>query len=345
MPIETIFWKRGVVRLIDQRQLPEKLLYRTCRTVPQLWRAIRTLQVRGAPALGVAGALGVVLGVWRRRYRSAHTLAADVRRISRYLKSARPTAVNLGWALERMGRVAVTSDGSSPQCLKQLLFDEAHAILQEDKEVCRRLGRNGLALLKKSDTVLTHCNAGGLATADYGTALGILFAAKARGWNLKVIVDETRPLLQGARLTCWELLREGVDATLIADSMAASLMKAGRIQKVIVGADRIARNGDTANKIGTYSLAVLARAHRIPFIVAAPISTFDFSIRSGREIPIEMRRPDELTEFCGRRVAPKGIQVHNPAFDVTPYRYISAFVTEVGVIKPPFSRSLAKVVP
>jgi methylthioribose-1-phosphate isomerase len=335
--LETVGWvgdaATGFVRLIDQTVLPGEFTRIACRDVLVLWEAIRSLRVRGAPAIGVAAAYGMVLGAQR----GLQGPEGDVRRAadetSAYLRTSRPTAVNLFWALDRMGRVA-RECGLSQGALLDRLLDEAHAIAAEDKAMCRAIGRHGADLLGDGGGVLTHCNAGGLATADYGTALAAIFTAHEQGKKLQVFADETRPLLQGARLTAWELRRRGVPVTLICDNMAAQVMREGRVQAVIVGADRIAANGDTANKIGTYGLAVLARAHAIPFYVAAPSSTFDLSIPTGDHIPIEQRDPREVTHAFGRATAPEGVGVYNPAFDVTPARLIAAIITEKGRIQP-----------
>jgi methylthioribose-1-phosphate isomerase len=315
----------GSLRLLDQTRLPAELAYRDCRTVEDVWSAIRSLCVRGAPAIGVAAAYGVVLGV-----REDGPLEAANR-----LRTSRPTAVNLFWALDRMGRVAAVLPPALPRDeLARRLLDEARRIDDEDRRTCRAIGAAGADLVAEGVGVLTHCNAGGLATAEYGTALAVLFTAAERGRRFEVFVDETRPLLQGARLTAWELQQAGIDSTLICDSMAAQVMKEGRVQMVIVGADRIAANGDTANKIGTYGVAVLARHHGIPFHVAAPSSTFDLSLSCGDDIPIEQRDPREVTHGFGRQTAPDGIGVYNPAFDVTPAELISGIVTEHGIIRP-----------
>lgn len=313
--LEWIGDERGHLRLIDQTRLPTELVYRDCRSAEDVWEAIRTLRVRGAPAIGIAAAYGVVLGLQSRP--DALATVCD------YLATSRPTAVNLFWALDRMRR-----------CGPGQFLSEARAIEEEDRRMCRAIGRHGASLLADGSGVLTHCNAGGLATADYGTALAVIFTAHEQGKRLQVFADETRPLLQGARLTAWELLQRGVEVTLLCDSMAAQVMKEGRIQAVIVGADRIAANGDTANKIGTYGVAVLARAHGIPFHVAAPSSTFDLTLATGAGIPIEQRAAEEVTHGFGRQTAPAGVKVYNPAFDVTPASLIASIVTEKGVIAP-----------
>jgi methylthioribose-1-phosphate isomerase len=325
----------GFVRLIDQTLLPTRLEYRECRTMEEIWEAIRTLRVRGAPAIGIAAAMGVILGMQRFEDRTRGAYARRLKEVTSYLATSRPTAVNLFWALERMERhVQKQVDEYPPTQLTRCLLDEALAIEEEDRQMCRAIGRAGAHLVGEGQGVLTHCNAGGLATADYGTALAILFTAAERGHKFQVFADETRPLLQGARLTAWELQQRGIDVSLICDNVAAQVMKEGRIQLVIVGADRIAANGDTANKIGTYGVALLAQAHGIPFYVAAPSSTFDLRLPTGDAIPIEQRDGREVTHGFGTQTAPEGVKVYNPAFDVTPARLIAGIVTEKGVIQP-----------
>ncbi len=343
MPVETINWKKGKVVYIDQRALPHHLKYAACGDVRTLWRAIKRLEIRGAPAIGIAGALGAVLGVKDSKAKTFDKFFKDLRRVTGYLASSRPTAVNLFWALARMERVAKENEDRPVGRIKEALLEEALRILDEDKRSCRRMARHGSHLVKSGDTILTHCNAGGLATADYGTALGVLFEAKRRGKRIRVYVDETRPLLQGARLTTWELMHEGIDTTLICDNMAASLMAKGMIDRIFVGADRIAANGDAANKIGTYSLAVLAKYHGVPFYVVAPVSTFDFSMKSGRDIPIEERDGNEVRTVLGKFTAPRNVKVYNPAFDVTPNVLITAIVTEKGIFRKPYIKSLKKL--
>jgi methylthioribose-1-phosphate isomerase len=314
----------GYLRLLDQTLLPTQLAYRDCRNVEDVWEAIRNLRVRGAPAIGVAAAFGVVLGL------QSDKSLPGLREITNYLRTSRPTAVNLFWALERMeGRATV-----NPNEWPQSLLDEAFAIQNEDAAMCRAIGLHGAALIQQGQGILTHCNAGALATSEYGTALAVLYTAAEQGKQFHVFADETRPLLQGARLTAWELQQAGIDVTLICDSMAAQVMREGRVQLVIVGADRIAANGDTANKIGTYGVAVLAKAHGIPFYVAAPSSTFDLTLQTGDQIPIEERDPREITDSFGKRTAPEGVRVYNPAFDVTPAELITGIVTENGLIQP-----------
>ena len=334
---DTLSWvgdaATGHLRLIDQTRLPTSFEEIDCREVPVVWEAIKTLRVRGAPAIGIAAAYGAVIAARSRGTDDLETVRRAFAEGSAHLRTSRPTAVNLFWALDRLARVAEGPADSGADLLERLLA-EARAIESEDRATCRAIGRNGAPLLVSGQGVLTHCNAGGLATADFGTALAPIFVASEEGKAVRVFVDETRPLLQGSRLTAWELVRRGIPALLICDNMAAQVMKEGRVQTVIVGADRIAANGDTANKIGTYSVAVLAKAHGIPFYVAAPRSTFDFSLSNGDAIPIEQRDPREVTHGFGRETAPEGIEVYNPAFDVTPARLIAGFITEAGVLTP-----------
>jgi methylthioribose-1-phosphate isomerase len=330
--IEWVGGADGFLRLLDQTQLPAATSYRDCHGVGEVWEAIRALRVRGAPAIGVAAAYGVVIGV----------RCQPIAEVTAYLRTSRPTAVNLFWALDRMERRFRALDGED--ALRQLL-DEAHAICAEDAATCRAIGHAGAHLIRDGMGVLTHCNTGGLATAEYGTALAVMFTAAAEGRRFRVFADETRPLLQGARLTMWELQQHGLDATLICDNMAAQVMKEGRVQLVIVGADRIAANGDTANKIGTYGVAVLAKHHGIPFYVAAPVSTFDLSLPGGDAIPIEQRDPREVTHGFGRQTAPEGVAVYNPAFDVTPHALISGIITERGLIAPVNTETVRAITP
>jgi len=334
--IETLHWvgdEDGFLRLIDQTQLPADCREIECRTVEQVWEAIKQLRVRGAPAIGIAAAYGLCLGM--QRWADKPGWPERLQQVAEYLASSRPTAVNLCWALERLRAAARAVPASvSLTEVRQALLREARAIHEEDRAMCHAIGAHGAQLLTDGQGVLTHCNAGGLATAEYGTALSVFFTAQDQGKRVHVYVDETRPLLQGSRLTAWELLQRGIDATLICDSMAAQVMREGKVQAVITGADRIAANGDSANKIGTYSLAVLARAHGIPFYIAAPSSTFDLKLATGDGIPIEERAPEEITHGFHRQTAPDGIRVYNPAFDVTPAEYIQAIITERGVITP-----------
>ncbi|MFA5180941.1 MAG: S-methyl-5-thioribose-1-phosphate isomerase [Syntrophales bacterium] len=349
--IRTVYWENDAVVFIDQRLLPGAETYVISRDYRQIAAAIKDLSIRGAPAIGVAAALGIALGVRHSRAASLTALQADFEIICTAFSQTRPTARNLFWAIEGM-RQCFREACAAPQSqinncgeqalnsLKQSLIAEACRICGEDIAINRKIGAYGETLIANGDNILTHCNAGALATAGYGTALGVVRAAWEAGKHIHVYVDETRPVLQGARLTAWELIREGIPATLITDNMSGFLMKQGRIQKIIVGADRIAANGDAANKIGTYSVAVLARAHKIPFYVAAPLSTFDGAIKTGKDIPIEKRDPAEVTSCQGVVLAPRGISVYNPAFDVTPHRYITAFVTEKGLIHPPFRKTV-----
>lgn len=338
MPVETIRWKDGLdgcAELVDQTLLPTEFVYVECHSPEEMWEAIKVLRVRGAPAIGVAAAMGLVLGVRDSDAADFDGFMEDLREVKDCLATSRPTAVNLFWALDRMERTARENAALSVPELKQRLLDEALEILAEDRRVCRAIGRNGAELLSDGDTVLTHCNAGGLATADYGTALAVMFAAVEAGKRISAFADETRPLLQGARLTTWELKQAGIPVTLICDSMAAQVMKEGRVDAVVVGADRIAANGDAANKIGTYGLSIVAAHHGVPFYVAAPASTFDLSLDNGSQIPIEERDPEEITEWGDRTIAPDGINVYSPAFDVTPAAHIAAIITEKGVIEGP----------
>ena len=338
---ETLQWigdADGYLRLIDQTLLPNELKQIECKDKETVWEAIKMLRVRGAPAIGIAAAYGFVIGI---RDQSGD-LGQQVCQVADYLASSRPTAVNLFWALDRMRGVFDSVSDRPVDEIRLRLLQEARAIHEEDRQMCHAIGRHGAALIQNASGVLTHCNAGGLATAEYGTALSVFFTAQDQGKSLHVYVDETRPLLQGSRLTAWELLQRQIPATLICDSMAAQVMKEGKIQAVVTGADRIAANGDSANKIGTYGVAVLAKAHNIPFYIAAPSSTFDLSIAGGDDIPIEQRDPQEVSHAFGRQTAPTGFEVYNPAFDVTPADLISAIITENGVITPVDRLSIAK---
>ena len=346
--VETLLWVGhvdGCVRMVDQTLLPVEFTEIDCRDVETVWEAIKMLRVRGAPAIGIAAAYGVCVGLKTVAGGDEAAFFARLEEVADYLASSRPTAVNLFWALDRMKAKAAGLRGKKPVAeIAAELLAEARAIHEEDRRMCRAIGRHGAELLADGQGVLTHCNAGGLATADYGTALAVFFAAAESGKRLHIYADETRPLLQGARLTTWELMQRGIDVTLICDSMAAQVMREGRIQAVVTGADRIAANGDAANKIGTYSAAVLAAAHNIPFYVAAPTSTFDLSLATGDEIPIEERDPREITHPLGRQAAPDGVRVYNPAFDVTPARLIKALICEKGIIEPVTTERVAEVV-
>ena len=333
----TIEWADGKVVMIDQRRLPLEEAYVECGTVEEVARAIETMVIRGAPAIGIAAAMGVALGVLN--LKPSADLTIEYSKIAKRLERTRPTARNLFWALERMDRVFRMSRPLPLADLKKRLVEEALTIEREDERICRRIGANGAALVKDGDTVLTHCNAGGLATAGYGTAVGVIRAAWEGGKKISVLVDETRPFLQGARLTAWEMEKIGVPYRVVTDNMAGWLMQRGEVSLAVVGADRIVRNGDTANKIGTYTVAVLCRENAIPFYVAAPLSTFDFSLADGSGIPIEERPAAEVREVNGRLIVPPAAAVRNPAFDVTPVRYITAFITEEGIVRPPFDKT------
>lgn len=324
----------GELILLDQTVLPLELRELRLHSVDEVWEAIKMLRVRGAPAIGCAAAYGVVIGLQSFGGETRPVFDAQLTEVADYLAESRPTAVNLFWALDRMRAVAFRESTIPSAALLTRLLEEAQAIEREDRDMCAAIGRHGAALLPDSVGVLTHCNAGGLATAGDGTALAIMFEAAAQGKQIHVYADETRPLLQGARLTTWELMQRNVPVTLICDSMAGWVMKEGRVQAVITGADRIAANGDSANKIGTYSVALLAKAHGIPFYIAAPSSTFDLSIETGEKIPIEERAASEITHGFGKQTAPTGVAVYNPAFDVVPASCIAGIVTELGVIAP-----------
>ncbi len=344
----TLRWIGGIeghLDILDQRALPLQTLVLHLETVEEVWQAIRTLAVRGAPAIGVAAAYGMVLAARTVPASSQAAVLIEVlKERGAYLKTSRPTAVNLEWAVDQMIRVAITERAVGVRQLQQRLLQEAHTILEEDQRMCLAIGKHGFRFVPKGGGVLTHCNAGALATSDHGTALSILYEAQRQGIAFRVFADETRPLLQGARLTAWELAAAGVDVTLICDNMAGLVMRQKKVHLVVVGADRIARNGDTANKIGTYSVALLAQAHGIPFVVAAPSTTFDLSLESGARIPIEERAAEEITEGFGQRTAPAGIKTYNPAFDVTPAELITAIVTERGVIMPVNEKHVVKMV-
>ncbi|MBM4094385.1 MAG: S-methyl-5-thioribose-1-phosphate isomerase [Planctomycetes bacterium] len=346
--LETLRWEGesdGHLVLIDQTELPLRFQEHSCSDVESVWEAIRSLRVRGAPAIGIAAAYGVVLGLRESRAKDEAAFFRRLDEVVRVLGSSRPTAVNLFWALRRLSlRAEHLRGAAAPAEIHTALWHEARMIHDEDRAVCRAIGRHGATLLEDGMGVLTHCNAGWLATAEYGTALAAIYAAHEQGKRLHVYADETRPLLQGARLTAWELMQHGVEVTLICDSMAAQVMRENRVQVAITGADRIAANGDTANKIGTYGVAVLAQAHGIPFYVAAPCSTFDLATGQGSEIPIEQRDAREITRGMGRQTAPDGVRVYNPAFDVTPARLIKAIVTERGLISPVSTSTIAPII-
>lgn len=344
MSLRTIAWKNNGIILIDQNKLPLRLEYIRIKDVKTLCAAIKKMKIRGAPALGAAAGLGAYLGIKDSPAQDPGSLFRELDKVIRLIAASRPTARNLFWALERMRHVALKKKGLPVKAIKSALFKEACRLMEEDRRSCRAIGSYGARLIHHGDTILTICNAGALATIDYGTALGVIYSAHRQGKRIKVFACETRPMLQGARLTAWELQKHGVDVTLNCDSMAACLMRQGKIDKVIAGADRISANGDTANKIGTYNLAVLSRHHGIPFYIAAPVSTFDLKAGTGKDIPIEERRASEVTElFFKNPIAPKGVKVFNPAFDVTPHGLISAIITDKGIIRPPYLKNIRRM--
>jgi methylthioribose-1-phosphate isomerase len=343
--LPTIDWKDGVIVMIDQRKLPASELYVTCRSAQDVARAIKTMVIRGAPAIGVAAAMGLALGMRKSRATGTKQFATEFQRLCDLMAGTRPTAVNLFWAIERMKQAfaEAAQQGRSVEEIRQRLEDEARRIHDEDVESCRAMGAFGATLVPDTARILTHCNAGALATAGYGTALGVIRAAAEQGKRVAVMADETRPFLQGARLTAWELVRDGIDTTVITDNMAGSMMRLGHVDLVVVGADRIAANGDVANKIGTYGVAVLAREHGIPFYVAAPMSTVDLMTPDGSGIPIEERNSREVSHLGSARLTPEGAHIRNPAFDVTPAAYVTAIVTERGIARPPYGESLRRL--
>lgn len=342
--LQSLRWEDNALLMLDQRLLPEEIVYLRLTTPEEVWDGIRELKVRGAPAIGISAAYGIVLGVLTSAG-DIKQLAEDVHRIAAYLATSRPTAVNLFWALDRM-KAKVDELAAAPLSKDeavQLLLAEAKQIHAEDEQTNRRIGEYALTLFEDDMGVLTHCNAGGLATAKYGTALAPFYLALEQGIKLKVYADETRPVLQGARLTAFELQQAGVDVTLICDNMAGHVMSKGWVQAVIVGTDRVAANGDVANKIGTYSVAVLAKAHNIPFYVACPLSTIDLSTPTGADIPIEERKPEEVSMGFGKRTAPEGVHIYNPAFDITPNELVTAIITEKGIVRAPYAESLKQL--
>ncbi len=340
MPIQTLKWERNALVLLDQTRLPTEIVHIACADVEAVAEAIRELRVRGAPAIGVAAAYGVVIGAQEALEMTPVAFRSHVSQAIETLAATRPTAVNLFWALNQMRRVLEANASAANSHIHRHMLLLAHEIFEADRKICRQLGHNGAHLLEDGQTAITHCNAGSLATADYGTALGVIYAAAEQQKKIKVFADETRPLLQGARLTAWELSESGVDVTLICDSMAAAVMRKVNVDCVIVGADRIAANGDVANKIGTYGLAIAAKEHGIPFYVAAPISTLDMALEQGDQIPIEERKAEEISCGFGIPTAPAGIDVYNPAFDVTPNELVSAIISEKGVARSPFGPCL-----
>ena len=344
--LPTIEWNDDGVVMIDQRKLPSAEVYVTCRTAAEVAKAIRTMVIRGAPAIGVAAAMGIALGMRRSTATGTKQFTTEFQKTCELMAATRPTAVNLFWAIERMKRVfaAAAQGGCSVSEIKDRLGAEARRIHDDDLDSCRAVGAHGAVLVPQEARVLTHCNAGALATAGYGTALGVIRAAAGQGKRVAVLADETRPFLQGARLTAWELVRDGIDTTVITDNMAGAMMRLGQVDLVLVGADRIAANGDVANKIGTYALAVLAKEHGIPFYVAAPLATVDLDTPDGSRIPIEERHEREVTHVGASRVTPEGARVRNPAFDVTPFRYVTAIITERGLARAPYTEALAALV-
>ncbi len=344
MYLKTLKWEDGRIKIVDQTKLPQSLEYIYIDNIKDLHFAIKQLQVRGAPALGAAGALGVYLGIKDLNEKSFSRFSRELNRVSSYLTASRPTARNLSWGIERVCNIAIKNKALSIEKIKKLILKEALNIIAEDEESCRKIGSYGSGLIQDKDSILTICNAGILATIDYGTALGVIYSAKKSGKKFQVYACETRPLLQGSRLTAWELGKNNVDVTVICDNMAATLMKEGKIDRVIAGADRIALNGDTANKIGTYNLAILSKYHGIPFYIAAPASTFDLFLREGDGIIIEERNPEEVASLLlRRRIAPPGVKVFNPAFDVTEHNLITAIITDKGIIKPPYGKNIRKL--
>jgi methylthioribose-1-phosphate isomerase len=342
--LPTIAREGDAVVMIDQRKLPAEEVYVRCKTAAEVARAIRTMVIRGAPAIGVAAAMGIAIGMRQSKATGTQKFAAEFHKICELMAATRPTAVNLFWAIDRMKRTfaAAAQAGESVVEIKERLDREAQAIHDEDLASCRAMGQFGAEVVPDEARILTHCNAGALATAGYGTALGVIRGAVEKGKRVAVFADETRPFLQGARLTAWELVRDGIETTVITDNMTGALMNQGKVDLVVVGADRIAANGDTANKIGTYGVAVLAREHNIPFYVAAPLSTIDLNTPDGAHIPIEERNRKEVTHVAGSQLAPDGALVWNPAFDVTPHRFIAGIITERGIFRAPYTESLRR---
>ncbi|MEO2076130.1 MAG: S-methyl-5-thioribose-1-phosphate isomerase [Bacillus sp. (in: firmicutes)] len=341
--LQSVSYDNGILKILDQTKIPSVTEFLEITKIEDAWDAIKQLKVRGAPAIGIAAAYGLVVGIKDAPENSFEDFYTYFMKQADYLATSRPTAVNLFWALKRMDERALKEKEHPIAQIKTSLEEEAHTIRNEDEEVCRTIGEHALTLLHDGMGVLTHCNAGGIATARYGTALAPLYLAKEKGWNINVFADETRPLLQGARLTAWELMQAGIDVTLITDNMAAMVMQKGWVQAVIVGCDRVAANGDVANKIGTYGVALLAKAHNIPFYVAAPISTIDLDTKTGEEIPIEERDASEITHGFGKRTAPEGVKVFNPAFDVTPHELVTAIITEKGILRGNYKEELPKL--
>jgi methylthioribose-1-phosphate isomerase len=340
---ESISWQEDHLVILDQTQLPMREIYSDVNTIGQVWEAIKKLKIRGAPAIGIASAYGLYLGVRDLDSKNFTSFNVELNRWIEYLKSSRPTAVNLEWALERVNQTVYANKDKSLDAIKEIILDTAKTIHAEDKRMCKKIGENGAELVEKGWNILTHCNTGGLATGAYGTAFSVLLHANADGKEIHVWVDETRPLLQGARLTTWELKKAEIPFHLIADSAAGFLMKTGKIDMVVVGADRVAANGDTANKIGTYPIAVLANENKIPFYVALPLSSFDLKTESGEDIDIEERDEDEITFLGKTQITPKRTEAYNPAFDITPNKYITGFITEKGIVEPDFKKNIKKL--
>jgi len=341
--IQSIEWQEDHLRILDQTYLPKREVYSDLKDVGRVWEAIKKLRVRGAPAIGIAAAYGFYMGIKELPESNFESFWVEAERIAEYLETARPTAVNLNWALERIKSTMHANKDKPIAEIKEIALETAKTIHDEDKRTCKKIGENGVKLVKKNAKVLTHCNTGSLATGQYGTALSVIFHAHEAGKKLQVWVDETRPLMQGSRLTAWELMNAEIPMKIITDSAAGSIIQKGEVDLVIVGTDRVASNGDTANKIGTYPLAVLAKENEIPFYVALPLSTIDMSLESGKEIPIEERDGEEITSFNGSNIAPKKAETYNPAFDITPHKYITGFITEEGIIEPPFEEKFKKL--
>ena len=341
---KTLDYKENRAIFIDQTKLPAEEVYVECFDYKSVAAAIKNMVIRGAPAIGVAAAFGIALGVKKLESTDFDGFYSEVEKICQVLADTRPTAVNLFWAIDRMKSLIKEHKKSGIDQIKQIVEEEAIRMMGEDIAICKKMGEFGEKLIEDGDTVLTHCNAGALATAGYGTALGVIRAAWEKGKKIKVFADETRPFLQGMRLTAWELHKDNIPVRLITDNMAGYFMKKGDIHKIVVGADRIAANGDVVNKIGTYTVAVLAREHKIPFYVAAPISTLDMKVKTGEDIRIEEREPSEITHLGGKRMAPDGIEVKNPAFDITPHRLVEAIITEKGIVKAPYDKNLKKLI-
>ncbi len=341
--VQSIEWRDDHVRILDQTYLPNREVYSDIRDVGRMWEAIKKLRIRGAPAIGIAAAYGMYLGIKDLPENAFESFWVEVERVADYLETARPTAVNLQWATERIKTTIQAHKEKDISEIKEIVLKTAQTIHDEDKRICKKIGENGVQLVGKGAKILTHCNTGSLATGQYGTALSVIFHAHEQGNDIQVWVDETRPLLQGSRLTSWELMNAEIPMKLITDSTAGSLMRRGEVDMVIVGTDRVAANGDTANKIGTYPLAVLAHENEVPFYVAVPLSTIDMNLENGDNIPIEERDGDEIANFNDAQVAPKKVETYNPAFDVTPHKYITGFITEKGIVEPPFDENFKEL--